>query len=159
RVGVVWHTQGSGKSLSMVFLIGKLRGWPELNPSIVVQVDRNDLDDQLYDTFVASQELIGGVQQAESVPELRTLLQNEGGEVACSTIEKFRLQPGERQHPRLTDRHNILVIADEAHRTQYGVVEGFAAYLRQALPNASFLGFTGTPIDKADANTTQIFGD
>jgi type I restriction enzyme, R subunit len=159
RAGVIWHTQGSGKSLSMVFLVGILRNWPGLNPSIVIQVDRTDLDDQLYDTFVAAGELVGAVHQAGDVSQLRGLLKNEGGEVVCSTIEKFRLREGETRHPLLSRRHNILVIADEAHRTQYSLVEGFAAYLRQALPNAAFIGFTGTPIDKEDANTVQIFGD
>jgi type I restriction enzyme R subunit len=159
RVGVIWHTQGSGKSLSMVFLVGILRRWPDLNPSIVLQVDRSDLDSQLYETLVASQDLVGDVYQADQTDHLRDLLQTEGGEVICSTIEKFRLRDGEKQHPVLSQRHNILVIADEAHRTQYGLLEGFAAYLRQALPNAAFIGFTGTPIDKEDANTTQIFGD
>jgi type I restriction enzyme R subunit len=159
RVGVVWHTQGAGKSLSMVFFVGILRRWPGLNPSFVIEVDRNDLDDQLHDSFVAARELVGSVQQADSVEALRDLLATEGGEIICSTIEKFRLREDETRHPVLSTRRNILVIADEAHRTQYGLLEGFAGYLRQALPNASFLGFTGTPIDKADANTVQIFGD
>ncbi len=159
RAGVVWHTQGSGKSLSMVFLVGILRRWPELNPTIVLEVDRSDLDNQLYETFVASRELVGTVEQADDVPELRDVLQTEGGEVICTTIEKFRLREGEKRHPALSQRSNILVIADEAHRTQYGMLEGFASFLRQALPNATFIGFTGTPIDKEDANTEQIFGD
>lgn len=159
RVGVIWHTQGSGKSLSMIFLVGILRRWPGLNPSIVVQVDRTDLDKQLYDSFVAASELVGTVHQASTVAELRTMLQTEGGAVICSTIEKFRLRADETSHPLLSERTNILVIADEAHRTQYGLTEGFAGHLRQALPNAAFIGFTGTPIDKTDANTIQIFGD
>jgi type I restriction enzyme R subunit len=159
RVGVVWHTQGAGKSLSMVFLVGILRRWPGLNPSFVIEVDRNDLDNQLYESFVAARELVGEVHQADSVEDLRNLLQTEGGEVICSTIEKFRLREEETRHPVLSRRRNILVIADEAHRTQYGLLTGFAGYLRQALPNASFMGFTGTPIDKEDANTVQIFGD
>ncbi len=159
RVGVIWHTQGSGKSLSMVYLTGILRRWPGLNPSIVVQVDRTDLDSQLYNSFVAAQELVGTVHQAGGIDDLRQLLQTGGGEVICSTIEKFQLQKGETRHPKLSDRANILVIADEAHRTQYGLLEGFAAYLRQALPRAAYIGFTGTPIDKADANTVQIFGE
>ena len=159
RVGVIWHTQGSGKSLSMVFLTGILRRWPDLNPTIILQVDRTDLDDQLYDNFVAAQALVGTVHQAGNVEELREHLETEGGEVICSTIEKFRLREGERRHPALSRRHNILVMADEAHRTQYNLIDGFAAFLRQAVPNASYLGFTGTPIDQEDANTVQIFGD
>jgi len=159
RVGVIWHTQGSGKSLSMIFLAGILRRWPGLNPTILVQVDRNDLDDQLYDSFVAAKDLVGPVTQAADVPDLRDKLRTEGGEIICTTIEKFRLQEGERRHPVLSERHNILIMADEAHRTQYNLLDGFAAFMRQALPNASYIGFTGTPIDKEDANTTQLFGD
>lgn len=173
RVGVIWHTQGSGKSLSMVYLAGILRRWPGLNPTILVQVDRNDLDNQLYDTFVAARELVGTVHQANDVDALRELLQTQGGEIICTTIEKFRLKEGEQSHPKLSGRSNILVMADEAHRTQYGLSitmrrneqkeislsQGFALNMRQALPSAAFIGFTGTPIDKTDANTTQIFGD
>ena len=159
RVGVIWHTQGSGKSLSMIYLAGILRRWPGLNPTIVIQVDRNDLDNQLYDNFVAAAELVGTVHQADDVDQLRALLQTEGGELICTTIEKFRLRGDERKHPVLSPRRNILVMADEAHRTQYNLLEGFGAYLRQALPNAAFIGFTGTPVDKTDANTIQIFGD
>lgn len=161
RVGVVWHTQGSGKSLSMVFLTGILRRWPGLNPTIVVQVDRTDLDSQLYDDFVAAKALVGTVHQADDMGELRELLQTAGGEVICSTIEKFQLQRkhGEKRHPVLSARHNILVIADEAHRTQYNLLDGFGYHLRQALPNASFIGFTGTPVDKEDANTVRLFGE
>ena len=159
RVGVIWHTQGAGKSLSMIFLAGILRRWPGLNPTILVEVDRNDLDNQLYDSFVAARDLVGPVVQAQNVDDLRERLRSEGGEIICTTIEKFRLQEGERRHPVLSRRHNILVMADEAHRTQYNLLDGFAGFLRQALPNASYIGFTGTPIDKEDANTTQIFGD
>ena len=159
RAGVVWHTQGAGKSLSMVFLAGILRRWPGLNPTIVVQVDRTDLDNQLYDNFVAAKELVGTVHQADTVEDLRLRLATEGGEVVCSTIEKFRLREGELRHPALSERSDILVIADEAHRTQYNLVDGFGYHLRRALPNASFIAFTGTPIDKADANTVQLFGD
>lgn len=125
----------------------------------MLQVDRTDLDNQLHENLVAAREVVGTVHQADTVDDLRTLVQTEGGEVVCSTIEKFRLREGERRHPVLSERRNILVIADEAHRSQYGLLEGFAAFLRQALPNASFLGFTGTPIDKQDANTVQLFGD
>lgn len=173
RAGVVWHTQGSGKSLEMVFLIGILRRWPGLNPSVIVQVDRTDLDDQLYGSLVAAKPLIGDVSQAESVDDLRQKLRTEGGEIICSTIEKFTLKSGESEHPQLSDRHNILIVADEAHRTQYGfsselkrrdsgdfyTSQGFALNMRQALPHAAYIGFTGTPIDKEDANTIQIFGD
>ncbi len=172
RAGVVWHTQGSGKSLEMVFMIGILRRWPSLNPSIIVQVDRTDLDDQLYGSLVAAKALIGDVVQAKSVDDLRSRLRTQGGEVICTTIEKFTLKNGESEHPRLSERHNILIVADEAHRTQYGfsselrrsgrgfyTSQGFARNMRQALPNAAYIGFTGTPIDKEDANTIQIFGD
>ncbi len=173
RAGVIWHTQGSGKSLEMIFLVGILRRWPGLNPSVVVQVDRTDLDNQLYESFVAARALVGTVSQADSVDDLRARLRTEGGEVICTTIEKFALQADETAHPRLSERHNIIVIADEAHRTQYGlsatmrkdkegrvrIGQGFARNLRQALPNAAYLGFTGTPIDKEDANTIQLFGN
>ena len=159
RVGVVWHTQGSGKSLSMIFLTGILRRWPGLNPTVLVQVDRTDLDNQLYDNFVAAKGVVGTVHQADNVEDLRTLLQTAGGEVVCSTLEKFRLRENEHRHPVLSTRHNILVIADEAHRTQYNLLDGFGYHLRQAVPNASFIAFTGTPIDREDANTVQIFGD
>ena len=173
RAGVVWHTQGSGKSLEMVFMVGILRRWPGLNPSIVIQVDRTDLDDQLYDSLVAGESLIGRVSQAESVDDLRQKLRTEGGEVVCTTIEKFALKEGERQHPLLSTRHNLLIVADEAHRTQYGfstelrqregggysASQGYALNMRQALPNAAYIGFTGTPIDREEANTIQIFGD
>lgn len=159
RVGVIWHTQGSGKSLEMVYLVGILRKIEGLNPTIIIQVDRTDLDQQLYESFVAAKALVGTIKQAANVEQLRDLLRNEGGEVVCSTIEKFRLQGEEGQHPILSERQNVLVIADEAHRTQYNLVEGFAAHLRNALPRAAFLGFTGTPVDKTDANTIQLFGD
>ncbi|MCB9100079.1 MAG: type I restriction endonuclease subunit R [Anaerolineales bacterium] len=173
RAGVVWHTQGSGKSLEMVFLIGQLRRTKDLNPLIVVQVDRTDLDDQLYSSLVAAQPLIGEVKQAASIDDLRAQLRTEGGEVICTTIEKFALKAGETGHPHLSDRHDVLVVADEAHRTQYGfsselkkragggyfTSQGYALNMRQALPNAAYLGFTGTPIDQEDANTIQIFGD
>ena len=173
RAGVVWHTQGSGKSLEMVFMIGVLRRWPGLNPLIVVQVDRTDLDDQLYGSLVAAKPLIGVVSQAESVDDLRDKLRTEGGDVICTTIEKFALKNGEKEHPQLTPRHDVLIVADEAHRTQYGfgselrrrddgglyTSQGFALNMRQALPHAAYIGFTGTPIDKEDANTIQIFGD
>ncbi|MBF0423590.1 MAG: type I restriction endonuclease subunit R, partial [Magnetococcales bacterium] len=162
RVGVIWHTTGSGKSLSMLFLVGMLRRMPELrNPTFVVQVDRNDLDDQLHDQFVAGRTLVGAVQHANSVDDLRNLLRTEGGEVIFTTIEKFRLKKdsGETDHPVLSERDNILVIADEAHRSQYGFLEGYARYLAEALPNAKRLGFTGTPISFSGADTVEVFGD
>ena len=172
RIGVIWHTQGSGKSISMAMYTGILRQMPELkNPTIVIQVDRNDLDNQLYDNFVLAKGLVGSVSHAESTDELRDLLSREGGGVIFTTIEKFRLKgssPFEKEHynkkkevehPVLSNRENIIVIADEAHRTQYGLLDGLAANLRKALPNASFIGFTGTPIDKKDADTQEVFGE
>jgi type I restriction enzyme R subunit len=173
KIGVVWHTQGAGKSLSMVFFVGILRKRLG-NPSILIEVDRNDLDEQLHDAFVAAKQVVGTVHQAQSVDDLRTRLQTEGGEVVFSTIEKFRLKDDELKHPELSDRNDIIVIADEAHRTQYGFEAsirysdaheqhitsyGYAMYLRQALPNASFIGFTGTPIEEEDRDTTAVFGD
>ncbi|MFQ5341995.1 MAG: type I restriction endonuclease subunit R, partial [Anaerolineae bacterium] len=160
RIGVVWHTQGAGKSLSMIFFVGILRRHPAMeNPSFVIQVDRADLDNQLYSSFVAAKALVGTVHQAQTIPDLRRLLQTEGGEVICSTIEKFQTREDESRHPELSRRRNIIVIADEAHRTQYGFLGGFAEHLHVALPNASFIGYTATPIDKEDANTFLVFGD
>lgn len=160
RIGVIWHTTGSGKSLSMAFLVGILRRTPALkNPAIVIQVDATDLDSQLYDQFVAARALVGAAQHADSMGELRTALQTEGGELVFSTLQKFQLREGEATHPVLTERSNILVIADEAHRSQYGFLKGYARYLRDALPNAKFLGFTGTPVSFASADTADVFGD
>jgi type I restriction enzyme R subunit len=165
RIGVIWHTQGSGKSISMAMYAGILRQLPELkNPTIVVQVDRSDLDEQLHDNFVLAKDLVGQVQHATSTDELRQLLSADSGGVIFTTIEKFRLKGGEEglgetEHPILSDRENIIVIADEAHRTQYGLVEGYAANLRTALPNASFIGFTGTPVDSKDSDTVEVFGN
>lgn len=160
RVGVIWHTTGSGKSLSMAFLVGLLRRLPELeNPTFVIEVDRNDLDDQLHDQFLAARQLVGPVEQADSVDDLRSLLQTAGGEIIFTTIEKFQLQDGETRHPALNTRPNLILIADEAHRSQYGFKEGFARFLADALPNAMRLGFTGTPISLHGADTTQVFGD
>jgi len=160
RIGVIWHTTGSGKSLSMVFLVGILRRVPELdNPIFVIEVDRNDLDNQLSDQFVVARALVGDVTQAESVDDLRSLLRTEGGEVVFTTIEKFRLKEGETSHPVLNKRSNIIVIADEAHRSQYGFDQGFARNLTEALPNARRLGFTGTPVSLSGADTIQVFGD
>jgi len=165
RIGVIWHTTGSGKSLSMAFLVGILRQRPELkNPTFLIQVDRTDLDDQLHDQFVAARSLVGDVKHAEKVDQLRDLLRTEGGEVIFTTIEKFRLKEDsngtkEIEHPMLSDRQNIIVIADEAHRSQYGFMEGFARYLADALPNARRIGFTGTPVNFSSADTIEVFGD
>jgi type I restriction enzyme R subunit len=160
RIGVVWHTTGSGKSLSMVFLVGILRQHPEMrNPTFVIQVDRTDLDDQLHDHFVGARELVGDVKQAESVAKLREYLQTEGGEVIFSTIEKFQLGKDEIEHPVLSERSNVIVIADEAHRSQYGFTQGYARYLAEALPNAKRIGFTGTPVSFSGADTVEVFGD
>lgn len=174
--GVIWHTQGSGKSLSMVFYTGKLVLALD-NPTILVITDRNDLDDQLFDTFAASKQLLRQEPvQAVNREHLKTLLKVASGGVVFSTIQKF--QPAEGNvYEQLSDRQNIVVIADEAHRTQYGfraktiddkdetgnvigkkTVYGFAKYMRDALPNATFLGFTGTPIENTDVNTPAVFG-
>ena len=160
KIGVIWHTQGSGKSLSMAYLVAILRHDPRMeNPTFVIQVDSTDIDDQLHDQFVAVKALVGDVQHAESIEQLRSLLAGEGGEVIFSTIQKFQLSEDEVVHPTLSTRSNIIVIADEAHRSQYGLTEGFAHQLRKALPNASFIGFTGTPISFASADTQAVFGN
>jgi type I restriction enzyme R subunit len=162
RIGVIWHTQGSGKSISMAIYTGILRQLTELkNPTVVIQVDRNDLDWQLYENFVLCKDIVGEVKHAESTDELRNLLDTDAGGVIFTTIEKFRLKKdnAEISHPVLSKRDNIIVIADEAHRTQYGLLDGYAANLRTALPNASFIGFTGTPIDNKDADTQALFGE
>ncbi len=164
RLGVIWHTQGSGKSISMAILTGILRQLPQMkNPTIVIQVDRSDLDQQLYENFVLAKDLVGDVQHANTTDELRDLLSTDGGGVVFTTIEKFRLKDMEEGkellHPILSERDNIIVMADEAHRTQYGFKQGgFAQNIRRALPNASFIGFTGTPVDGKDADTEQVFG-
>lgn len=164
RLGVIFHTQGSGKSISMAILTGILRALPQLkNPTIVIQVDRSDLDQQLYENFVLCKDLVGEVQHAENTDELRRLLSTDGGGVVFTTIEKFRLKELEEgkelDHPVLSERYNLIVMADEAHRTQYGFKDGgFAQNIRKALPNASFIGFTGTPVDGKDADTEQVFG-
>ena len=162
RIGVIWHTTGSGKSLSMAFLVGILRRMKDLeNPSFVIQVDRNDLDKQLHDQFVVARSLVGDVKHAANVDDLRDALRTEGGEIIFSTIEKFRIKKdeGEVEHPILSTRSNIIIIADEAHRTQYGFTEGFARYLAEALPNARRIGFTGTPVSLSGADTVEVFGD
>ena len=177
KAGVVWHTQGSGKSLSMVFYTGKIVLALD-NPTVLVITDRNDLDDQLFDTFAAAKQLLRQEPvQAESREQLKSLLKVASGGVVFSTIQKFQPDEG-NVFEELSDRRNIVVIADEAHRTQYGfaaktvdeknadgevigkkVVYGFAKYLHDALPNATYLGFTGTPIEKTDVNTPAVFGN
>lgn len=161
RIGVIWHTQGSGKSLTMAFYAGRLVLEPAMeNPTLVVLTDRNDLDDQLFGTFSRCHELLRQKPvQADSREHLRKLLQVASGGVIFTTIHKFFPDERGAKHPLLSDRRNIVVIADEAHRSQYDFVDGFAAHMRDALPNASFIGFTGTPIEKSDANTRAVFGD
>ncbi len=161
RAGVVWHTQGSGKSLSMVFYTGKLvLSEPMNNPTIVVLTDRNDLDQQLFETFGACAQLIRQTPvQAESREGLKKLLAVTSGGVVFTTIQKFAPEEQGAIYPLLSDRRNIVVIADEAHRSQYDFIDGFARHMRDALPAASFIGFTGTPIEKEDKNTQAVFGD
>ena len=161
RIGVVWHTQGSGKSLTMAFYAGRLIREPAMeNPTIVVLTDRNDLDDQLFGTFARCQYLLRQPPvQAESRADLRAKLAVESGGVVFTTIQKFFPEEKGDRHPLLSDRRNIVVIADEAHRSQYDFIDGFARHMRDALPNASFIGFTGTPIELEDANTRAVFGD
>ena len=176
RAGVVWHTQGSGKSLSMVFYTGKLVLALD-NPTIVVLTDRNDLDDQLFETFSNCQQLLRQEpQQADDRKHLRKLLSVASGGIVFTTIQKFMpaaediIQPDNvMSEPgveyigadikALSERKNIIVIADEAHRSQYDFLDGFAKHLRDALPNASFIGFTGTPIESSDRNTQAVFGN
>lgn len=180
RGGVVWHTQGSGKSLSMVFFAGKLIISTAMqNPTIVVLTDRNDLDDQLYDTFAASRQLLRqDPVQAKDRDHLKELLKVASGGIVFTTIQKFLPEEGKSEYDLLSDRRNIVVIADEAHRTQYGfeatlkdvkdketkqkigerIAYGFAKYMRDALKNATYIGFTGTPIEGTDVNTPQVFG-
>ena len=171
KCGVVWHTQGSGKSLSMSCYAAKLMNHPKMNnPTIVVVTDRNDLDGQLYQTFCDARELLREEpRQAETRDELRTLLNRPSGGIIFTTIQKFSLMEGELAFPTLSDRHNVVVISDESHRSQYGLkakvrtdgnmTYGFAKHLRDALPNAGFIGFTGTPISKTDRDTVAVFGD
>ena len=180
RGGVVWHTQGSGKSLSMVFYSGKLITAPEMqNPTILVITDRNDLDDQLFDTFASSKQLLRQEPvQAKDREHLKELLKVGSGGIVFATIQKFFPEDQKSLYDQLSDRRNIIVIADEAHRTQYGfeasikdvkdketkekigerIAYGFAKYMRDALPNATYIGFTGTPIEGTDINTPQVFG-
>lgn len=169
RIGVVWHTTGSGKSLSMVFF-SSIVARKLNNPTLLVVNDRNDLDDQLFDTFSAAHEFLRQTpEHAESSEELRQYMDKQAGGIVFSTIQKFspNFDKGETAMPVLSNRSDIIVIADEAHRTQYGLKAkftenglryGFAKYLRDALPNAAFIGFTGTPISKADKSTVAVFG-
>jgi type I restriction enzyme, R subunit len=173
KAGIVWHTQGSGKSLSMVFYSAKLATAKELgNPTMVILTDRNDLDDQLFKTFSRCKDLLRQTpENAESRDQIKKLLKKSSGGIIFTTIQKFFPEKDKEEYPELSDRKNIIVIADEAHRTQYGfgakisVKEdkallryGYAKYLRDALPNASFIGFTGTPIEKSDKSTMAVFG-
>ena len=161
RVGVVWHTQGSGKSLTMAFYAGRIIREPAMgNPTLVVLTDRNDLDDQLFATFARCRDLLRQPPvQAKSRADLRELLSVAAGGVVFTTIHKFFPEEKGDRHPTLSDRRNIVVIADEAHRSQYDFIDGYARHMRDALPHASFIGFTGTPIELQDANTRAVFGD
>ena len=161
RVGVVWHTQGSGKSLSMLFYAGCIIEHPAMeNPTLVFLTDRNDLDDQLFGQFQRCHEIVRQTPvQAESVKHLRELLNVASGGVVFTTMQKFAPDEPTGKAPLLSNRRNILVIADEAHRSQYDLIDGLARNVRDSLPNASFIGFTGTPIEKTDANTRAVFGD
>jgi type I restriction enzyme R subunit len=161
RGGVVWHTQGSGKSLTMAFLAGKLIAEPALaNPTIVVLTDRLDLDGQLFGVFARCRDLLRQTpEQADSRAELRQLLRRAAGGVVFTTIQKFMPEERGDRYPTLSDRRNIVVIADEAHRSQYDFIDGFARHMRDALPNATFVGFTGTPLELDDRDTRAVFGD
>ena len=160
RAGVVWHTQGSGKSFSMLFYAARVVRHPAMqNPTLVVLTDRNDLDDQLFGQFQRCYDILGQTPvQAVNREKLRELLAVASGGVVFTTIQKFLPERGERM-PALSERRNIVVVADEAHRSQYDLIDGLARHMRDALPQASFIGFTGTPIAKTDANTRAIFGD
>lgn len=172
KIGVIWHTQGSGKSLSMVFYTGKLV-LEMNNPTVIVLTDRNDLDDQLFNTFSISSDLLRQTpKQADSRSDLRNLLAVESGGIIFTTMQKFAPEEGFTHMDALTTRRNVIVMADEAHRTQYGFQAqvtkttddvatkyGYAKYMRDALPNASFIGFTGTPVESSDKNTPAVFGD
>ncbi len=161
RIGVVWHTQGSGKSLTMVFYAGCIIREPAMgNPTIVVLTDRNDLDNQLFSTFSRCQDLLRqSPAQADSRADLQQRLSVESGGVVFTTIQKFFPEEKGAVYPALSQRRNIVVIADEAHRSQYDFIDGFARHMRDALPQASFIGFTGTPVELRDANTRAVFGD
>ncbi len=160
RGGVVWHTQGSGKSLTMAFYAGKIVAQAAMaNPTVVVLTDRNDLDDQLFGVFADAADLIRQTPvQADDREHLRRLLSVPAGGVIFTTIQKFAAESGER-YPTLSERHNVVVIADEAHRSQYGFIDGFARHMRDALPNATFVAFTGTPVELDDRDTRNVFGN
>ena len=172
KAGVVWHTQGSGKSISMCCYAGKLLQQPAMqNPTLLIVTDRNDLDGQLFETFSQAQELLKQTPvQANNRDELRQLLaERESGGIIFTTVQKFALLDGEAEHPLLNGRHNIVVMSDEAHRSQYGLKAklsndgtykfGYAKHMRDALANAAFIGFTGTPISSEDKDTRAVFGD
>ncbi|WP_151707762.1 type I restriction endonuclease subunit R [Acinetobacter junii] len=172
KAGVVWHTQGSGKSISMCCYAGKLLQQPAMhNPTLLIVTDRNDLDGQLFETFSNAQELLKQTPvQANNRDELRQLLaERESGGIIFTTVQKFALLDGESEHPLLNGRHNIVVMSDEAHRSQYGLKAklgndgtykfGYAKHMRDALRNAAFIGFTGTPISSEDKDTRAVFGD
>ncbi|MFZ5556682.1 MAG: type I restriction endonuclease subunit R [Pseudomonadota bacterium] len=161
RVGVIWHTQGSGKSLTMAFYAGRVILHPAMaNPTLVVLTDRNDLDDQLFGTFARCRDLLRQPPvQAADRADLRAKLAVASGGVVFTTIQKFFPEEKGDRHPVLSERRNIVVIADEAHRSQYDFIDGYARHMRDALPHASFVGFTGTPIEQTDANTRAVFGD
>jgi type I restriction enzyme, R subunit len=161
RVGVVWHTQGSGKSLTMAFYAGRVVLHPEMqNPTLVVLTDRNDLDEQLFGTFARCKGLLRqSPEQARDRGHLRELLAVASGGVVFTTIQKFMPETRGDTFPRLSERANIVVVADEAHRSQYDFIDGFARHMRDAVPNASFIGFTGTPIDSDDKSTRSVFGE
>ncbi|MFP4106709.1 MAG: type I restriction endonuclease subunit R, partial [Phycisphaerae bacterium] len=160
RIGVVWHTQGSGKSLSMAFYAGKIIQHPAMeNPTLVILTDRNDLDEQLFGTFCGCEALLRQTpEQADSRADLRKKLQRGSGGVVFTTIQKFMPETKGDTYPELSDRRNIVVIADEAHRSQYDFIDGYARHMRDALPHASFIGFTGTPIEADDRSTPAVFG-
>ena len=161
RGGVVWHTQGSGKSIEMLLYAAKLARSPEMgNPTLVFITDRNDLDDQLFaEVFAPARILPENPVQATSRSQMRELLDRVSGGIVFTTIQKFAPEEKGDVHPVLTDRRNVVVVADEAHRSQYDFLDGFARHLRDALPNATYLGFTGTPIESGDRSTRQVFGD
>ena len=161
QCGVIWHTQGSGKSLTMAFYAGSIVQHPLMeNPTLVVITDTNDLDDQLFGTFARCHQLLRQTpEQAQNRRHLRELLKVASGGVVFTTVQKFFPEGEETRFPQLSDRRNIVLIADEAHRSQYGFIDGFARHIRDALPNASFIGFTGTPIELTDRNTRAVFGN
>ena len=161
QCGVVWHTQGSGKSLTMAFYAGSIIQCPQMkNPTLVVITDRNDLDNQLFGTFARCHQLLRQTPvQARDRQHLRDLLKVASGGVVFTTVQKFFPEGEEIRFPQLSDRRNIVLIADEAHRSQYDFIDGFARHIRDALPKASFIGFTGTPIELTDRNTIAVFGN